>query len=218
MYWALDSLLDTRSSRENLRELPLDGGEARTRWLTRGNTTDRQPTYSQIAVGRVLFESRGNLDSGRESNERHGPPAHRRCADDWTCPTRPMAVDSCGIEPDGSVRDLGGEPRRQRAAATQPRRRVRPETRRKRRTANQSSTVPQPRTPGLWRMRRWSDPVRLSREPSSFPSLARRPECPVRDGLSGMIRVVHLQDGAVVPFDIGIVRRTNTTAVLGRAR
>ncbi|HEV2065114.1 MAG TPA: protein kinase, partial [Thermoanaerobaculia bacterium] len=34
------------SSRESLREIPLDAREAAGRWVTRGNGTDRQPAYS----------------------------------------------------------------------------------------------------------------------------------------------------------------------------
>jgi Tol biopolymer transport system component len=57
-------LFETASSRENLREFVVGGGEAvRSRWLTRGQSTDRQPVYSPDGQW-VLFSSNrsGNLD------------------------------------------------------------------------------------------------------------------------------------------------------------
>ncbi|HEX9800914.1 MAG TPA: protein kinase [Thermoanaerobaculia bacterium] len=46
-----------RSARQNLREVPLSGaGEGASRWLTRGNSTDRQPVYSPDGEW-VLFSS-----------------------------------------------------------------------------------------------------------------------------------------------------------------
>jgi eukaryotic-like serine/threonine-protein kinase len=52
-------VLDVRSARDNLRELT--GGDAR--WITRGNSSDRQPAYSPDGKS-VLFSSNrsGNLD------------------------------------------------------------------------------------------------------------------------------------------------------------
>jgi eukaryotic-like serine/threonine-protein kinase len=51
-------VLDVRSARDNLRELGPD-----TRWITRGNSSDRQPSYSPDGQS-VLFSSNrsGNLD------------------------------------------------------------------------------------------------------------------------------------------------------------
>jgi Tol biopolymer transport system component len=52
-------VLDVRSPRDNLREL----GAAQDRWITRGNSSDRQPAYSPDGQA-VLFSSNrsGNLD------------------------------------------------------------------------------------------------------------------------------------------------------------
>lgn len=58
-------IFDARSSRENLQEVPLRGDTpgAAARWLTRGNSSDRQPIYSQDGEW-VVFSSNGsgNLD------------------------------------------------------------------------------------------------------------------------------------------------------------
>jgi serine/threonine protein kinase len=61
-------ILDVRSPRDNLREIALDGSaNAATspaeRWLTRGNSSDRQPVYSPDGQS-ILFSSNrsGNLD------------------------------------------------------------------------------------------------------------------------------------------------------------
>jgi serine/threonine protein kinase len=55
-------IFDVCSGRENLIEVPLDGGRTK-RFLTHGSTTDRQPTYSP-AGDTVVFSSNrnGNLD------------------------------------------------------------------------------------------------------------------------------------------------------------
>jgi serine/threonine protein kinase len=62
-------VFDVRSARENLREIPLPPlrpaglSGAPVRWLTRGNSNDRQPVYSADGE-RVIFSSTrsGNLD------------------------------------------------------------------------------------------------------------------------------------------------------------
>jgi len=56
-------IFDTRSSRENLLEIPLRGLSREIRWLTRGNSQDRQPVYSPDG-SRLLFTSdrSGNTD------------------------------------------------------------------------------------------------------------------------------------------------------------
>lgn len=55
-------VLDVRSPRDNLREMPA-GGTGSERWLTRGNSSDRQPAYTPDGKN-VLFTSNrsGNLD------------------------------------------------------------------------------------------------------------------------------------------------------------
>ena len=56
-------VFDVRSPRDNLRELPLTGGTTAEQWITRGNSSDRQPVYAPDGKT-VLFTSNrsGNLD------------------------------------------------------------------------------------------------------------------------------------------------------------
>ncbi|HTA70354.1 MAG TPA: hypothetical protein VK776_18830 [Bryobacteraceae bacterium] len=53
----------TGSPRQNVREVGVHGGSEKSRWLTRGNSTDRQPAYSPDGEW-VIFSSNqsGNLD------------------------------------------------------------------------------------------------------------------------------------------------------------
>jgi len=78
-------VMDARSSRENLKELPLQSGSAPARVLTLGNSTDRQPTYSPDGAEIVFSSNRsGNLEIWSISRK---TGAERRLtdhpADDW---------------------------------------------------------------------------------------------------------------------------------------
>ena len=69
----------TGSPRQNVREIGLHGGSS-SRWLTRGNSTDRQPAYSPDGEW-VIFSSNqsGNLDIWEVSTK---SGAERRLTDD----------------------------------------------------------------------------------------------------------------------------------------
>jgi len=216
-------LLDTRSSRENLRELPLDNRELSPRWLTRGNSTDRQPTYSPDGQWVAFSSNRGgNLDLWAV-NRSNG--IVRRLtddpADDWDVSYSPNGrrllwgsnrtgpYEVWAANTDGSgAQQLSHDG----AFAQNPQ-----ETPDGKWVVYHSTNVAHP---GLWRMRAdGRDPVRLFKGAIQLPEISPDGQNVLFvDGLAAKIRVVRLQDGAAVPFDIAVVRRTNTTAILGRAR
>ena len=70
----------TGSPRQNVREAGLGGSSAKSRWITRGNSTDRQPAYSPDGEW-VIFSSNqsGNLDIWQVSTK---TGAERRLTDD----------------------------------------------------------------------------------------------------------------------------------------
>lgn len=70
----------TGSPRQNVREVPVRGGSSKSQWLTRGNSTDRQPNYSPDGEW-VIFSSNqsGNLDIWEVSTK---TGASRRLTDD----------------------------------------------------------------------------------------------------------------------------------------
>ncbi len=83
-------IFDVCSGRENLIEIPLDGGRAK-RWLTRGTTTDRQPAYAPDGTSVVFSSNRsGNLDLWMISRE-HG--VVRQITDDPAEDWDPVLVD-----------------------------------------------------------------------------------------------------------------------------
>jgi Tol biopolymer transport system component len=216
-------LLDTRSSRENLRELPVDGGQTAPRWLTQGASTDRQPTYSP--EGRwVAFSSNrgGNLDLW--SVNRENGTVRRLTddgADDWDVAYSPDGrrllwgsnrtgpYEVWAANPDGS----GPHQLSHDGTFAQ-----NPQQTPDGKWVVYHST--NPARPGLWRLGAdGRDPVRLFEGAIQLPEISPDGQSVLFvDGLAAKIRVVRIQDGAAVPFDIAIVRRSNTTAILGRAR
>ena len=168
-------LLDTRSSRENLREIPLDGRGV-PRWLTRGNSTDRQPVYSSDLQWVAFSSNRGgNLDlwavnraSGTVRRLTDDP------ADDWDVAYSPdgkrllWGSNRSGpyqvwtANPDGSApRQLSHDG----SFAQNPGQTI------DGRWIAYISTHPD--HPGLWRMRAdGSNPVRIVSDPIELPELS----------------------------------------------
>jgi Tol biopolymer transport system component len=217
-------LLDTRSSRENLRELPLDDSAGPgERWLTRGNSTDRQPTYSPDGEWLAFSSNRGgNLDLW--AVHRANGTVRRLTidpADDWDVAYSPDGrrllwgsnrsgpYEVWAANPDGSdAKQLSHDG----GFAQNPQQ-----------TPNGQWVVyhsTNPAHPGLWRMRSdGRDPVRLYVGAIQLPEISPDGQNVLFvDGLAAKIRVVRLSDGHLVPFEIAVVRRKETTAILGRAR
>jgi eukaryotic-like serine/threonine-protein kinase len=56
-------ILDARSPSDNLREVSIAGGANSSRWITRGNSSDRQPVYAPDGKSLLFSSNRsGNLD------------------------------------------------------------------------------------------------------------------------------------------------------------
>jgi Tol biopolymer transport system component len=215
-------LLDARSSRENLREVAIGSPET-PGGLTRGNSTDRQPTYSPDGQWVAFSSNRGgNLDLW--SVNRENGTVRRLTddpADDWDVAYSPDGrrllwgsnrsgpYEIWTANPDGSApRQLSHDG----AFAQNP-----TETRDGKWIIYASTNLAHP---GLWRMRAdGSEPVRIVEASAlQLPDLSPDGQWALYvDGLSSRILVVTIPDGNPVPFAIHIVRRTYTPTVLGRA-
>ena len=216
-------VLDTRSSRENLQELSLEGGAGGRRWLTRGNSPDRQPTYSPDGQWVAFSSNRGgNLDLWAV-NRTDGTV--RRLtddpADDWDVSYSPDghrllwgsnrsgSYEVWAANPDGS----GAQQLSHDGAFAQ-----NPQQTPDGKWVVYHST--NPAHPGLWRMRPdGTEPTRIVEAVIQLPEVSPDGQHVLFvDGLAAKIRVVRLPDGQPVPFEIALAKRKETTAALGRAR
>jgi Tol biopolymer transport system component len=216
-------LLDTRSSRENLREIPIGGAGTASRWLTRGNSTDRQPQYSPDGQWVTFSSNRGgNLDLWAV-NRTTG--VVRRLtddpADDWDAAyssdgrrllfgsNRTGAYEIWTSNPDGS----SPQQITHDGAFSQ----------------NPAETpdgkwlvyaLTNTARPGLLRVGAdGRGPLRLVDGAVQLPEISPDGQYVLYvDGLAARIRVVRLIDGQRVPFEIPIVVHKTTTVSLGRAR
>jgi Tol biopolymer transport system component len=211
---------DSRSSRQNLIEYALDESASSPRWLTRGTSADRQPTFSADGE-RLLFSSdrSGNLDIW-ELTLKTG--ALRRLteheSDDWDpgfardgrllwSSGRTGHLEIWTAEPDG------GSPRRVSDDGTD---------------AENPMTTPDgwviyvsasPKKAGLWRVKpdgsgasRVSDCINL---PEASPD-GRFVACP--DVNVGPVRFYRLADGAKLPLVIDTTPHRVTEVQMGRVR
>jgi len=216
----------TVSFRQNLLELPIEGGDGR--WLTRGNSTDRQPAYAPDGEWVVFASDRsGNMDvwsvsrtTGAVRRLTHDP------ADDWD-----PAVTRDGKTLVFSSRRSGVfEVWRAAADGTAPNQVTRDGV-----DAENPTLAPdgaslvyasgrQPQ-PGLWRVR--TDGTGAARLTDSFGVIPEyspdgRWVLYLEQSASGALRtlkVVSSEDGREAPFRIGLEMKERTAGYsLGRAR
>ncbi|HUL72222.1 MAG TPA: protein kinase [Vicinamibacterales bacterium] len=216
-------LLDTRSSRENLREMPIGNAALPARWLTHGNSTDRQPTYSPDGQWVAFSSNRsGNLEIWAVN--RSDGTVRRLTddpADDWdpaysadgrrllwgsnrSGPYEIWAANPDGSSPqqlthDGYFAQNPGQTADGRWIAY---------------------IQTNPATTGLWKVRSdGKDPVRIVKGVIQISDVS--PDGThvlFVDGLASKVRVVRVEDGQPAPFDIVVAARKATTAVMGRSR
>jgi Tol biopolymer transport system component len=215
-------LLDAGSPRVNLHEWPVDRDESGARWLTRGNSTDRQPTYSPDGSWVAFSSNRGGSIDVWAVHRTTG--AVKRLTDhpaiDWDVAYSPdgrrllWCSDRTGTSEIWAANPDGSDARQLTRVGV---------------TANPQQSPDgqwivfisvKPETVGLWRMRAdGSGMVRLIDKAVAVPEIS--PDgryVSYFDSLISRLRIVGLQDGAPVPFEIEIARGKNTTALLGRSR
>jgi serine/threonine protein kinase len=220
-------VFDTRSPRENLLEVAIDGtAESSQRWLSRGSSTDRQPIYSPDGEWIVFSSNRGgNLDLWAVSTT---TGELRRLtddpADDWDpafleggskllwSTNRTGHFECWTADLDGAnarqVTDNGVDAENPTA------------------TPDGAWIVyvsTNPAQPGIWKIRPDGSEATLLLAgnlnlPEASPdgryalySASHSPEQTV-------VRVLEIENGAVVPFEIRIERYRASAAALGRAR
>jgi eukaryotic-like serine/threonine-protein kinase len=213
-------VLDVRSPRDNLREL----GAAQDRWITRGNSSDRQPAYAPDGQA-VLFSSNrsGNLDLWLATK---GGVVRRITddgAEDWDpafTPDGTKIVWSSGrsgnleiwlANADGSeARQIS----RDGADAENP-------------TATRDGWVVynsfHPQKGGIWKVRQdGTHATQLVRAVTAVPEVSPDGQyvAYIADGRTARtaIKVVRLADGKDMGFAIPIAATRRTAAILGRMR
>ncbi len=219
-------VLGARSLRQNLREIPLAAGAHGERWLTRGNSADRQPVVSPDGRWIVFSSNRsGNLDLwavSRASGE------VRRLTDDAAQDSDP------GFTPDGRLlwtSNRGGrfEVWTAEADGSGPRQLTNDGV-----DAENPVATPDgrhvlywsgnPRTHGIVKMRRdGSGAALLVPGNLTLPEVSPdgRHVAFVSDGGGSLtaLRVARVEDGALLPFEVAFPRWSpRTTIDQGRSR
>ena len=220
-------VLDTRSPRENLKEAFLRPQSASaTRWLSRGNSSDRQPVYSPEGEWVIFASTRsGNSDLWEISTQ---SGALRRLIES------PAEDVDPAVSPDGgtliftsdrsgcfeiwiAARD-GGNPRQVTKDGFD---------------AENATTTPDgrwlvyasahPEKAGIWKIRAdGTEATSLVAGTYLLPEVSPDGQYALYLANPGsrqpVIRVLRVADGTAVPFEIPVVVRRSTWVALGRAR
>jgi Tol biopolymer transport system component len=219
-------VFDTRSPRQNLREVGLGRGVPNEgRWLSRGESTDRQPVYSPDGGSVVFSSNRGGgmnlwLVSTATGRLRRLTDAHLNWDPAFTRDGRHVIWSS---NRSGNyeiwMADLDGSGARQvthdGVNAENP-------------TATPDGqwivySSGNPEHPGLWRIRAdGSDAAQLSEGRVTLPEVSPDGRHALFRVFSGKyparLKVVRLEGGEIEPFEIVVDARRPTTVSLGRAR